>query len=66
MRDGWDAEPISTYGQAVWRLLSDYGGFDWVEDLTQPMPPEARIVADIFWVSEKHLRRDLRKAAGSI
>ncbi|MBW7921369.1 MAG: hypothetical protein H3C51_04630 [Rubellimicrobium sp.] len=56
-------EPVQTYEQALWALLANYGAFDWVDDPDAPLPPEAAIVADIFWVNERTLRRDLSKFA---
>lgn len=66
MRDEVHRLPASTYEQAIWKLLSDFGGLDWADDPTQPLPPEARIVADIFWVNEAQLRKDAFKAARSL
>lgn len=66
MRDEKHRLPVSTYEQALWALLSNYGALDWADNPDQPLPPEARIVADIFWINESKVREDLRKRARSI
>lgn len=66
MRDEQQRGPVSTYEQAIWALLADFGGLEWAEKLDQPLPLEARVIADIFWVSERKVRIDLYKAARSL
>lgn len=56
-----DKPPISTYEQAILWLVSEWVGrpemlAEWV-----PMPPEGRLVAQLFWVTEKTVRADVHK-----
>lgn len=64
MRDEASREPIATYQQAVYTLLSVYGAYEWLYDPDKDMPPVAKIVCDIYWVNESTLRRDLQRAWG--
>lgn len=56
-----DRQPVSTYEQALWWLIQE-----WVDNLDVlqgqvDLPPEGRLVSEIFWVSHDTLRKDLRK-----
>jgi hypothetical protein len=58
-----DRLPVSTYYQAVWRLVAirnepecDDFAYDTV----------VKLLADVFWVSDKRLRRDVLIAAREI
>jgi hypothetical protein len=58
-----DPEPISTYSEArlwLWRYSNPERWFT----SSEPMPPEGKLVCDIFWVSPAKLRADLRKDWG--
>ena len=58
-----DRPPVSTYYQAVWRLValrSDPEITDFAYDLA------IKLLADVFWVSDLALRRDVMKAAREI
>lgn len=58
--------PVSTYKQALaWLVV--YGSVEkWIFDGAASLPPEARLVCDIFWISEAHLRRDVAKVWGAL
>lgn len=58
-----DRQPVSTYYQAVWRLVAlradpelDDAGYD----------AAIKIVADVFWMDDRAVRRDVIKAAREI
>lgn len=54
-------EPVSTYEDACWWLIQEWvDNFDVIKG-DSGLPPEGRLVAQIFWVSEQELRRDLRR-----
>lgn len=57
--------PVETYEQAVYTLLGTFDAYSWIFDDDKPMPPEARIVADIYWINEKKLRLDLQRCWGA-
>lgn len=59
-------DPVSSYEEAIWALLANYGALYWADDPEAPLPPEACMVADIFWVNGEAVRRDVRKAARSL
>lgn len=56
-----DLEPVSTYREALGWLIK-YAPV--APDL--PLNLAARLVCDLFWISEKHLRRDLAKLSGGL
>ncbi|MDZ4393448.1 hypothetical protein [Cypionkella sp.] len=54
-------EPVSTYEQALMWLVKFWGN-DWKIFLgANRLPPEAMLIADMFWVSETMLRADITK-----
>lgn len=60
-----DRDPISTYEQAVWRLIAEFertGEYD----SGGPLPFAAQMVADIYWCTETTLRRDLARFRGTL
>ena len=52
-------EPIVDYKTALWRLVSQFEFDKTPVTLTQPLPFAARLVADIYWVSDARLKRDI-------
>lgn len=57
-----DAEPISTYGQALSWLWTRSNPEDWIfEGEEIQLPLEAQAICLIFWKREQCLRRDMRK-----
>lgn len=51
--------PVHTYEQACWWLIR---AFDLVEAPLLPseaLPSAAQLVADVYWIGEDQLRRDL-------
>lgn len=56
-----DREPASTYDDALRWLFTYSSVEEWAFDPAATLPLEARLVADMFWVSDAHLLRDLRK-----
>ena len=53
--------PVSSYEQALMWLVKHWGA-DWKIFLgADVLPPEARLVADMFWVTEVQLRYRLNK-----
>lgn len=56
-----DRQPISTYEQALWRLVEHFAAHGPVISLDEPLPVVAEIVGEIFWVSPSRLRSDLLK-----
>lgn len=58
-------DPISTYDQAVWRLIAEFertGEYD----AGGPLPFAAQLVCDFFWCTEATLRRDLARFRRSL
>lgn len=56
-----DRAPVSTYEQAIMWLVTFWGG-DWKIFLgADTLPPEAKLVCDMFWVTEVQLRYRLDK-----
>lgn len=58
-----DRVPIATYEKAVWRLVAlraDPELSDEAYDLA------VTLLADVYWVSDVRVRRDVRKAAHEI
>lgn len=57
-----DRPPVSTYAQALAWLMRGYdiGENPLLDD--EPLPDAAFLVCDLFWVTERQLRLDLRKA----
>lgn len=53
--------PVSTYEQALMWLVRLWAD-DWATKLDAPqLPPEAQLVADMFWATEVSLRMALRR-----
>lgn len=61
MLDAQNREPVSNYGQAVSWLFTHSDVAEWAFDPEAHFPKEARLVCDIFWVSESQLLKDVRK-----
>lgn len=59
-------EPVSSYVQALGWLFSYGRAYEWLFDEQSTLPPEARLVCDIFWLNESNLRRDLKKLWGAV
>ncbi len=55
-----DRAPVSTYDQALWWLIGQWAG-NGQTLVPDELPPEALLVADMFWVTERQLRADLAK-----
>lgn len=54
-------EPVSTYGQAKAWLFQHSDFENWLFEPEGDLPPEARLVCDMFWVKAADLVRDMRK-----
>lgn len=61
MRPGDSAEPVATYAQAKVWLWRHSKPEDWLFDPDADLPPEARLVCDMFWVNPDALLRDMRR-----
>jgi hypothetical protein len=56
-----DRQPVSTYDQALWWLINEWvDRFDVIKNDAE-LPPEGRLVCQMFWVRPDVLRRDLRR-----
>lgn len=58
-------DPISTYEQAVWRLISEFERTGEYDE-GGPLPFAAQLVCDIYWCTETTLRRDLARFRRSL
>jgi hypothetical protein len=53
--------PLETYEQVLWRLLGVWDDCYEKTRADRPLPVEAQLVCDLFWVGEAEFRRDIRK-----
>lgn len=60
------SNPLETYDRAIWALVQHFvtEGIEIDRDALLPFP--ARLVAQIYWVNEGRVMRDLIKAIGEI
>lgn len=59
--DHANREPVSTYEQALLRLVEHFAAFGPQISRDEPLPFVAQFVADMFWVSPSVVCRDLMK-----
>lgn len=53
-------EPVETYERARGWLFQFSRVEEWAFEAEPVLPLEARLVCDVFWISEQQLVRDLR------
>lgn len=56
----YSQQPVSDYWQALWRVVAHLDRMGEHYD-TGPLPFEAQLVADLFWVHPERVRADLIK-----
>lgn len=61
-----DREPLETYEQALWRLVYILCKRGLRMPESGPLPDAAQIVADIYWVNDEKVRRDVLRYWGAI
>ena len=57
----WEPDPVQTYERACAWLWTYSHPDQWAFEPGAPLPPEARLVCDTWWISPDHLRRDMRR-----
>lgn len=62
----YDREPVSDYKSALCCVVAHLIREGRTVDLMGPLPFEAKLIADIFWISDTTVRRDLRRFLRSI
>lgn len=56
-----DREPVNSYEQALWWLISLWSRNGVTRLSGDPLSPESQLVCDMFWVTETTFRRDILK-----
>lgn len=62
----FDREPINDYRQAIWRIVAHFERFGIEVPDHEPLPFIAQLVADMYWVRDSRVRRDIRKFRGEL
>lgn len=61
----YSKEPVGDYWQALWRVVAHLDQMGVRYDIG-PLPFEAQLVADIFWIHHERVRADLIKFRRSL